>query len=189
MKIGLYGGTFDPVHHGHLILAREALEILGLDKVIFLPARISPFKLSSPPAPAELRTHLLEVVLKDEPGLDWDLCELEREGPSYTIDTIRFMQTRYTGAEFYYFIGNDHLATLPQWKEYDALIRDVRFVVFTRGSVRLATSFPVIERRVDISATEIRNRIAQGRSIRYLLPEAAHNILLQSGCYSETRIK
>ncbi len=183
MKIGLYGGTFDPIHHGHLILAREALETLGLEKVIFLPAKVSPFKVTSSPASPELRLCLLKAALQDEPNFTWDTCELEREEPSYTIDTIRLMRTRYPQALFYYFIGEDHLTALPAWKEYDTLVREMRFIVLNRGTVRPATSFPVIDRRVDISATEIRDRIARGLSIRYLLPEAVREILLESGCY------
>lgn len=186
MKIGLYGGTFDPVHHGHLILGREARERLKLDKVVFLPAKISPFKLSSKPAPAELRARLLEAALREEPGLEWDPCELEREKPSYTIDTIHKMQIRYPSAELFYFIGDDHLAGLPDWKNYSELRRHVRFVVFSRGTLPLATPFPVIERRVDISATDIRNRIEQGLSVRYLLPEVVREILLHSECYRKS---
>jgi nicotinate-nucleotide adenylyltransferase len=187
MKIGLYGGTFDPIHHGHLILAREALETLGLKKVIFLPAQVSPFKVSSSPAPPELRLSLLKAALEGEPYFTWDTCELEREGPSYTIDTIRLMRDRYPQALFYYFIGEDHLSTLPAWKEYDALTLEVRFVVLNRGTVRSATSFPVIDRRVDISATDIRDRIARGLSVRYFLPEAVLEILLKSDCYRTPR--
>lgn len=187
MKIGLYGGTFDPIHHGHLLLAREALEQLKLDKILFLPARISPFKLSSPPASPEFRARLLEAALQGEPSLEWDACELERndEGPSYTIDTIRQMQKRYPQAQLYYLIGNDQLADFPKWKEYEELIERVQFVVLNRGQERVVTSFPVIERRVDISAIEIRQRIAQGRSIHYLVPEGVRQIILDSNAYRQ----
>jgi nicotinate-nucleotide adenylyltransferase len=185
MKIGLYGGTFDPIHHGHLLLAREALEQLKLDKIIFLPARISPFKLSSAPAPAELRTRLLEAALQEEPALEWDACELERadDGPSYTIDTIRLMQERYPNAQLYYLLGNDQLEGLPQWKNYEQLVESAQFVVLNRGNQYPVTSYPVINRRLDISATEIRDRIAQRRSIRYLVPENVRDILLHSNAY------
>ena len=104
-KLGLFGGSFDPIHHGHLILAREALESLGLDRVIFIPNGISPHKLARPPAPAELRCKMVEAAVRDEAGFDWDDCEIRRPGPSFAIDTVREMAGRHPGAGLYYFIG------------------------------------------------------------------------------------
>jgi nicotinate-nucleotide adenylyltransferase len=185
MKIGLYGGSFNPIHHGHLILARDALEQLSLDKVIFLLAKVSPFKLSLPSrVPGKFRAHLLKVALRGEPGLEWDDCELGRDGPSYTIDTVRQMRGRYPAAEFFYFIGDDHLPTLSSWKEYKTLCHQIHFVVLSRGAiVSGAATFPIIRRRLDISSSEIRTRLSQGCSIRYLLPEPVHEILLSSRWY------
>jgi len=185
MKIGLYGGSFNPIHHGHLILARDALEQLSLDKVVFILAKVSPFKLSLPsPVPGKFRAHLLEVALKGEPELEWDDCELGRDGPSYAIDTVRQMRRRYPTAEFFYFIGDDHLPTLSKWKEYKTLCRQIHFVVLSRGAVTSGTTtFPTIRRRLDISSSEIRNRLSRGYSIRYLLPEPVHELLLSSRWY------
>ncbi|QQY07719.1 MAG: nicotinate (nicotinamide) nucleotide adenylyltransferase [Candidatus Xiphinematobacter sp.] len=184
MKIGLYGGSFNPVHHGHLILARDALEQLSLDKVIFLLAKVSPFKLSLPSyVPDRFRARLLRVALRGEPGLEWDDCELGRDGPSYTIDTVCQMRRRYPSAEFFYFIGGDHLPTLSSWKEYKTLCRQIRFVVLSRGDVVSEAAFPTLKRRLDISSSEIRARLSQGSSIRYLLPEPVHKILLSSRWY------
>ena len=184
MKICLYGGSFNPIHHGHLILARDALEQLSLDKVIFLLAKVSPFKLSLPSCvPDKLRAHLLKVALEGETGLEWDDCELGRDGPSYTIDTVRQMQRRYPAAEFFYLIGDDHLCTLSNWKEYKTLCRQIHFVVLSRGATVPEATFPILRRRLDISSSEIRTRLSQGSSIRYLLPESVREILLRSGCY------
>ena len=109
-KIGLYGGSFDPIHNGHLILARDAMERLELDKVIFLPARISPHKLDRPPAPPEARCQMLSAAIADEPRFEMDPCEIEREGPSFTIDTVQSFQSQYPGRETLLFCGRRQFA-------------------------------------------------------------------------------
>ena len=186
MKIGLYGGSFNPIHHGHLILAREALEELKLNKVIFLLARVSPFKSTFPIfVPDHFRALLLKVALEGEPKLEWDNCELERAAPSYAIDTVRQLRKRYPTAEFFYFVGADHLHTLPTWKGYRTLCQKVHFVILSRGSdvSILQTTFPVIRRRLEISSSEIRARLARGLSVRYLLPDPVCQILISSQWY------
>ena len=182
-KLGLFGGSFDPIHHGHLILAREALESLGLDRVIFIPSGISPHKLARPPAPAALRCKMVEVSLRDEAGLDWDDCEIRRPGPSFAIDTVREMAERYPGAELYFFIGEDNLASLHTWKDIAALGSQVKFVVLSRGLGTPDQGLPVLSRPIDVSSTEIRNRIARGLSVRYLLPDSACEIISQHRLY------
>jgi len=184
-KLGLFGGSFDPIHHGHLILAREALESLGLDRVIFIPSGISPHKLDRPPAPAELRCKMLEAALRDEAGLEWDDCEIRRPGPSFAIDTVREMAARHPGAELFFFIGEDNLASLHTWKDVALLKTMVKFVVMSRGFAAPAPDqdYPVISRPIDISSTEIRNRIARGLSVRYLVPDCACEIIFQHRLY------
>ncbi|MCX6971298.1 MAG: nicotinate-nucleotide adenylyltransferase [Verrucomicrobia bacterium] len=182
-KIGLFGGSFDPIHHGHLILGREALESLGLDRVIFIPNGISPHKLARPPAPAELRCRMVEAAVRDEEGFDWDDCEIRRPGPSFAIDTVREMAARHPGAGLYFFIGEDNLASLHTWKDIAELRALVSFVVMSRGCGVPHQEFPVVCKPVDISSTEIRNRIARGLSVRYLVPEAACEIISQHRLY------
>ena len=182
-KLGLFGGSFDPIHHGHLILAREALESLGLDLVLFIPSGISPHKLARPPAPAGLRCQMVEAAVRDEPGLGWDDCEIRRPGPSFAIDTVREMAVRHPGVELHFFIGEDNLASLDTWKDIAALRTLVKFVVLARGHGAPDHGFPVISRPVDISSTDIRNRIARGLSVRYLAPEAACEIISQHHLY------
>ena len=104
MKIAVYGGTFDPIHYGHLILAREALETLGLEKVIFVPAAVSPLK-GSPIASAETRLSMLQAAIEGETGFVLDDCELNRTAPSYAIDTVEEIRRRETGSEICYLIG------------------------------------------------------------------------------------
>ena len=182
-KIGLFGGSFDPVHHGHLILAREALEKLGLDRVIFIPAGISPHKLGRPPAPAALRCEMVAEAIADEPGFGWDDCEVRREGASFAIDTVRLMRGRHPGTEIFFFIGGDNLAALHTWKDIDTLEKLVTFVVFSRGACAGPRAFPTISRVVDISSTDIRNRIASGLPVRYLVPSSACEIITRHRLY------
>lgn len=182
-KLGLFGGSFDPIHHGHLILAREALESLGLDRVIFIPSGISPHKLARPPAPADLRCKMVEAAVRDEPGLDWDDCEIRRPGPSFAIDTAREMTARHPGADLYFFIGEDNLASLHTWKDIETLRTLVHFVILSRGRGTPDQGLPVISRPIDISSTEIRHRIASGLSVRYLVPDSACAIISQHRLY------
>ncbi|MEI6035913.1 MAG: nicotinate-nucleotide adenylyltransferase [Verrucomicrobiae bacterium] len=182
-KLGLYGGSFDPIHNGHLILAREALETFGLDRVIFIPAGVSPHKLERPPAPPKLRAEMVAAAVAGEPGFAWSDCEIVREGPSFAIDTAREMQKIHPEAEIFYFLGEDNLPSLGTWKDIAALRALVTFVVFSRGTGPAGHGFPAISRRVDISSTGIRNRIASGKSVRYLLPEATCAILFQHQLY------
>jgi len=183
MKIGLYGGTFDPIHHGHVILAREVREQLELDRVIFLPNIVSPHKLDRIPTAPEIRLEMVRAAVADEPGLEVDDLELRREPPSFTIDTVRHYHSAFPKAELFYFIGADNLAALRTWKEIDSLKAMVRFVVFSREVLDDASGFPVITRRVDISSTEVRTRVASGRSIRYLVPERVREIIAREKLY------
>ncbi len=178
-RIGLFGGSFDPIHHGHLILAREARESIGLDRVIFLPARISPHKLDRPPAPAEWRLRMVQAAIREEPGFVCDERELRREGPSFAIDTVREYRADHPEAELFYFIGDDNTEALHTWKEIEALRREVTFIVLARGGAGDA----VVSRKIEISSSEIRKRVASGLSVRYLLPEEVCIMIFQNGLY------
>lgn len=181
-KIGLYGGTFDPVHHGHLILAREALEKMELEKVIFVPAAQSPFK-DEPMASAEMRLSMLRAAIENETGFALDDCELRRASPSYTVDTVEEIRKREGEAEIFLFIGEDNLAGLPEWHRFADLEKMVRFVVLSRTGKPAAHSHATVSRKIDISGTEIRKRVASGRSIRYLVPPAVEEIIRQGKLY------
>lgn len=187
-KIGLFGGSFDPIHHGHLVLARDAMELLGLAKVVFLPASISPHKLDHPPASAQLRCEMVAAAIAGERGFEMDPCEAFCEGASFAVDTARLMIKRHPEADFFYFIGEDNLAALHTWKEVEELRRLVQFVVLARSTVPSGTDFPVISRHMDISSTDIRNRIAAGRSVRYLLTDKTCEIIQRHGLYRNERL-
>lgn len=170
--IGLFGGTFDPVHLGHLILAQIAIEELALEQLIFIPAKISPHKEITPPCALEKdRMAMLELGCGNEHRFSIDDRELRREGNSYAIDTVRELQKENPLAKFIYLIGEDNVSKLSTWKESDELQQRVAFAVLRRSSNALLQphSFPIISRCIDISSTEIRERLAKGRSVRYLL--------------------
>ena len=184
-KIGIYGGTFDPVHHAHLILARDALETLNLDEIIFVPAAISPLKKTAPVASGELRLAMLRAAIKGEPKFVVDECELRRPPPSYTIDTVEELLRGHMHTAIYCLIGEDNVQTLKKWHRFDELKKIVNFVILDRKGQPSTSSYPVIDRKIDISATEIRMRVASGRSIRYVVPPAVEEIIRREKLYLE----
>jgi nicotinate-nucleotide adenylyltransferase len=183
-RLGIYGGTFDPIHHGHLILAREAREQLHLDTVLFIPAAMSPFR-NEPAAPAADRLAMLEAAIANEPGFCIDPIELQRPPPSYTVDTIELIRKRDADAELFLLIGQDNVAGLPKWHRFDELAKMVQFVVLDRVGVPAPHSYIVVQRKIDISATKIRNRVASHLSIRYLVPDAVEDVIRSRGLYQE----
>jgi nicotinate-nucleotide adenylyltransferase len=184
-KIGIYGGTFDPVHHAHLILAHDTLETLGLDEIIFVPAAISPLKRTAPVASGELRLAMLRAAIKGEPKFAVDDCEVRRPPPSYTIDTVEEVRQGNRHTAIYCLIGEDNVKRLTKWRRFAELEKMIRFVVLDRTGQPPTHSYPVISRKIDISATEIRKRVASGRSIRYLVPPAVEEIIRREKLYLE----
>ena len=184
-KIGIFGGTFDPIHHGHLILARDATEQLQLDELLFIPAAISPHKLDRTPTPAHARVEMLRAAIEGEPQFCLDTLELERPAPSYAIDTIEALRAREPAAQFVYLIGEDNVAKLSTWHRFAELSTMVRFAVLDRTGLKTEHPFPTVRRHIDISATDIRNRVARGLSIRYLVPPAVDKIIRERELYLE----
>jgi nicotinate-nucleotide adenylyltransferase len=184
-KIGIYGGTFDPIHHAHLILAREARESLGLEKVIFVPAATSPFK-NPPVASMKIRLSMLQAAIEDEPAFVADDCELRRSPPSYAIDTVEQIRQREGGVEIYYLLGHDNIETLPAWHRFEELERLVRFIVLDRTGSEAKHPYQIVRRKIDISATEIRKRVASGQSIRYLVPTSVEVMIRRGNLYRES---
>jgi nicotinate-nucleotide adenylyltransferase len=186
-KIGIYGGTFDPIHHGHLILGRQACEELGLDQVIFVPAALSPFKKNAPHASGEMRLSMLRAAIEGQEDFFADDCELKRPPPSYSIDTVLQIRERDPKAELFWLIGADNAGGLNKWHQIDELKKLVRFVILDRGcGEKTAHQYPVVQRNIDISATDIRKRVASGRSIRYLVPKAVEKIIFLEKLYRES---
>ena len=184
-KIAIYGGTFDPVHHAHLILAREAIETLGLERVILVPAATSPLKKAAPVASGEVRLAMLRAAIKDQPEFEVDECELRRAPPSYTVDTVEEIRRRECDATIYCLIGEDNVEQLSRWHRFAELDKMVRFIVLDRSGRQPTHSYQLIHRRMDISATDIRRRVAQNKSIRYLVPESVEEIIQRKKLYRE----
>ncbi len=184
-KIGLYGGSFDPVHSGHLLVASAAREELGLDRMFFIPAQQSPFKPDARPAPATERIRLLRLALAGQSWCEIDLQEIERGGVSYTIDTLRSYATRFPDTQLFYLIGGDHVRTLPNWRAAEELARLAEFVIIPRpGEERV--EFPagfrgqyLVGIPFAVSSSQIRTRIRSRLPIDNLVPEtvaeAIHN--------------
>ena len=178
MRIGIMGGTFDPIHNGHLILGRDAREALDLHKLIFVPNWRSPHKPEGCPAPAELRAAMVKAAIGREPGFDLDEVEIVRGGTSYTIETLLHLRRLYPEADILYLIGEDNLAQLHTWRRIEEIHHLVQLVILARGTDGPAHPYITLhQRRVDISSTEVRERIAKGQSIRYLVPEHVRDII------------
>ena len=188
-RLGLYGGSFDPVHCGHLLVAQAACEELGLTRLFFIPAAQSPFKPQSAPAPANERLRLLRLALAGRSDYEIDEQEIRRGGTSFTIDTVRDYLVRYPGADLLYLIGADHVPTLPAWREAEALARLVEFVVIPRPGQRPA-SFPEPFRGrelagfpLGVSSSQIRSRVKAGLTVRGLVPDAVAEAIRNSKLY------
>lgn len=174
MRIGLFGGSFDPVHLGHLLVAQAACEELGLDRLYFIPAAQSPFKPASPPSPAAERLRLLRLALAGRPAFEVDDQELQRGGVSYSIETIRDYLRRFPNAELHYLVGADHVTTLPQWRDAAELAESAQFVVVPRPTApetALPSPFRGCVLRgfpLAVSSSQVRERVRLGRPIELL---------------------
>jgi nicotinate-nucleotide adenylyltransferase len=184
---GLLGGSFDPVHHGHLIAAERAAEALGLERVLLVPCARQPLKREGPVAAAEHRRAMLELAVAGHPLFAVDGIELERPGPSYTVDTLRALHERRPNERFVLLLGADAAADLPRWRGAEEVARLAEVAVLTRPGapevisplVRHVVATPAIE----ISAREIRARCLAGKSIRYLVPDAVEAYIDTHGLY------
>lgn len=161
------------------------MEQLGLEKVIFIPAAVSPLKRKPPLSSGEMRLSMLRTAIEGEMGFAVDDCELRRRPPSYTLDTISDIRRREPAAEIFCLIGDDNVLDLPNWHRFAELEKLVRFAVLGRTGTQVNHSYPFIQRRIDISATEIRKRVASGKSIRYLVPPTVEEIIRREKLYRE----
>jgi len=175
MKLGIYGGSFDPVHVGHLLVAQAAIEELGLDRLFFIPAAQSPFKPENKPAPDAVRLQLLRLALAGKTNCEVDDQEIRRGGTSYTIETLRDYAKRFPGAELFYLIGADNAAKLNEWREAGELAKLAEFVAVPRpgGAVpvfpppfrgRMLKGFPL-----GVSSSQIRARVKARLPIDHLV--------------------
>ncbi len=188
LRLGIYGGTFDPIHNGHLVMAHDALEQLRLDAIFFVPCVRSPLKARKPLAPDTRRLAMLRLALKSEPRFWLSRCELDRPAPSYSYDTAVEIREAFPRAELFWLIGGDQLKDLPKWHRPDDLRRLVQFVLLPRGeaagkeAMKKVLSLPQ-PRRVDISATEIRHRVKSRLPIDHLVPPPIAAYIQRHGLY------
>jgi len=192
-RYAVFGGSFDPVHLGHLLLSELAREQLSLERVVFVPAAQGPHKDVAPRANNEQRLAMLRLAIEDRTEFTVDDCELDRGGVSYTIDTVRQLIKRF-GEQPCLLIGADNLNELLTWREIETLTKLVTFAYAPRPGSLVLEEKPLLNMRVEriamplfaVSSTEIRRRAATGRSLRYQVPEAVRSYIMEHGLYQRT---
>ncbi len=189
-KAALFGGTFDPVHRGHLQIAAWVRDLLQLDKIVFIPNYIHPLRKRGNITSSEFRLQMLKAALQDFPSFDYDPVEIERGGISYTIDTLRYFHDLYPKSELFFLIGADNLTEFPKWKDPQDILALAKIVVYNRGTASVPASLPsdrVIltdSPHINISSTEIRKRLAAGLSCDHMLPRAVLHFIEKNQVYS-----
>ena len=207
MRLGIFGGTFDPPHVGHLLAGSDAIEHLALDRLILVPAATQPLKASRATAPAKHRLAMVRLTIASDARFGVDSIELEREGLSYTVDTLREYARRYPSAERYFLVGEDVLSSFAQWREPQTVLELASLAVLSRRAdsanaaertaageqpgvtrivldgepARRVTLVPT--RRIDVSSTEIRDRVKSGRSIHGFVTDGVAEYISSHGLY------
>lgn len=196
-RLGIFGGTFDPIHIAHLRMAEEAREQLALERVLFVPNRVSPLKAGAPPASPPARLEMVRLAIQDNPAFLVSDIEIARSGLSYTVDTLRALRGEYSGESLFFLTGMDAVRDLPRWHEPETLLELARIVAATRpGAEKEAAlaALPAAWRErvafiempgLDISGTSLRARVRAGRSIRYLVPPTVENYIRERGLYQQ----
>ncbi len=207
MNIGVFGGSFDPIHYGHLLLAQQCLDLAKLDKILFVPAAKSPLKATSPIADNKARLEMLQLAIADHPNFEISNLEMERGGTSYTVDTLRQLKELRPADSLYLLIGLDSLADLGKWREPEEIVKLAELMIVDRNtsSEFRDRSFdwkilaPLVEQqridswqesllatqRFDFSSTDLRNRIAEGKNIRYRTSRAVEKYIETQNLYKK----
>ena len=188
MNIGLFGGTFDPPHIGHLVAAQDACTALALDRLLFIPAAEPPHKRDTRLASAALRLEMLRAATATNPTFEISTIELERSGPSYTVDTLRQLWQQFPHDTLFLLIGVDQVREFATWREPEEILRLAQVVMLTRAGSEAAPA-DVVHRtvavtRVDVSSSLVRARLAAREPIRYLVPDAVAQIIRRERLYS-----
>lgn len=201
-RVGILGGTFDPIHLAHLVIAQEALEQLELASVLFIPTGIPSFKRDQEVTPGDIRLEMVRVAIAPNPAFVASDIEVKREGVTFTVDTLEQLTSNNPDVDLFFIMGSDALKDLPKWRKADELARLATFV----GTRRPGTDVSAVEEalnasgiafnvewidvpQLDISSSDMRLRVAQGRSIRYLVPQEAQKVISKFHLYeNETRV-
>ncbi len=185
-QVALFGGTFNPIHNGHLIMAEAVGTQLGLKQVCFMPDNQPPHVDHKDALPASQRLTMLELAIKDNPLFGLELCELERGGVSYTYDTMVDLKKLHPDTDYFFIIGADMVEYLPKWYRINDLVKLVTFVGVKRPGYTPESPYPIVwvdAPIIEISSTQIRERVASGQSIRYLVPDAVRHYIKKEGLY------
>lgn len=195
MKVGIFGGTFNPPHMGHLIVAEHVRGEMVLDRVMFVPAFIPPHKLHDDVVSSEHRVAMLKLAIQDNPHFEVSETELQRGGVSFTVDTLRDLTTKHPSDEFNLLIGMDNLLEFHTWKSPEKILNLVKVVVMTRPGFTEKDN-PLIRKdgmklcpvpEIGISSREIRKRVHEGSSVRYLVPDSVRDYLFEHHLYGAKR--
>ena len=197
-KLGVFGGTFNPIHNAHLRLAEDVREEFSLDRVLFIPTNLPPHKSVAGEIEAVHRLRMVQLAALNNPHFECNDIELKRGGVSYTIDTVSCLYEEYGLDEKpYIIIGSDLVSEIDSWRKIDSLVRKVRFIVLKRdgfpvekngslpGALAKSTWYSFDKRTIDITSSEIRKRVMQGKSIRYLVPEVVLEYIKEKGLYQQ----
>lgn len=191
-SIGIMGGTFDPIHHGHLVAANEAMNVFGLDKVIFVPAAMQPFKAGRRVTPAEHRYLMTVIATASNPRFDVSRVDIDRGGTTYTIDTLTDLAAQESDADLYFITGADALEQIARWKDADRLFEMAHFIGVTRpGHVLTASGLPrasvsLLEvPAMAISSTDCRERVRAGNPAWYLVPDGVVQYIAKYNLYRD----
>lgn len=188
-QVGILGGNFNPVHNQHLLIADQVGTALNLEKVYLMPEYLPPHVDEKDTIEAEHRLNMLKLAIADNPLFDIEQAELQRKGKSYTYDTMKALIAQNPDTDYYFIIGGDMVEYLPKWYKIDELVEMVQFVGVKRPGYTIDTPYPIIwldAPMMDLSSSLIRKKIAQGCSIRYLVPEAVRIYILEKGLYLES---
>lgn len=203
MRTGIMGGTFDPIHIGHLYLAHEAKEVLGLDRIIFIPSGVGPHKAASE-TPKHIRLEMVTRAIKEYPYFDVSDMEISRSGYSYTIDSFKALKKKYPKDTFFFITGADAFLTVDSWKDYMSLVRGMHFVAAYRPiqtmdesttmenlqilieqleakGAKSISALPILG--LDISSSDLRKRIATGRHVNFLIPPSIISLIEEHKLY------
>ncbi|HIY58245.1 MAG TPA: nicotinate-nucleotide adenylyltransferase [Candidatus Tetragenococcus pullicola] len=185
-QVGILGGNFNPVHLAHLIIADQVGNSLGLEKVYLMPENLPPHIDEKKTIASKHRVNMLKLAIEDNPLLALETIELERQGKSYTLDTMKLLKEKHPDTDYYFIIGGDMVEYLPKWYQIDELLKLVQFVGVRRPEYSIETPYPIIWvdiASMDISSRQLRKKIAQGCSVRYLIPEKVVDYIQEEGLY------
>ena len=189
MRIGIFGGSFDPIHVAHLILAEQCREQGQLDRLLFIPAPRPPHKHNSTIASFDDRVAMLQLAIANQPQFAVDTCEQDREGLSYTVDTLRYLRQREPGSEWHLILGGDSVRDLELWREPHGIATQCKLLIVQRPGVQASLppayfQYQIVDSPlIDISSTAIRMKLAAGQSIRYLVPAAVEEYIRSKQIY------